>query len=353
MGPSNKITIYDLSRLSGCSASTVSAVLNGTWQKRRIRRETAEAILTLAADRNYVANRQARALRTATSGLIGLLLPHYGSHFFASVAQIFEAKARAAGLTPLVSSTSRDPALERTTLQDLASHALDALIICGAAEPDALDAICRRIGLPNVNIDLPGTRSHSVVSDSRSDAETLARTVIAEARARGADLTAEDVCFFGGHNDINTADRLAGFLAARAEELGDIGDRHCHVTGYSAWMTQQDIEAVIGLRGGPPRILYFASALNLEGLLRVMETHPPELFADVVVGCVGYDPFASFLPFPIWMMEHDVQSLLDRAFDLLPRWSEPPELHVVPARLIAPRRVCFGATSDPWESHVY
>ena len=27
-----KATIYDLSVLSGCSASTVSAVLNGTWR---------------------------------------------------------------------------------------------------------------------------------------------------------------------------------------------------------------------------------------------------------------------------------------------------------------------------------
>ncbi len=43
-----KATIYDLSMLSGISPSTVSAVLNGTWRKRRIKESTAHLIRDLA-----------------------------------------------------------------------------------------------------------------------------------------------------------------------------------------------------------------------------------------------------------------------------------------------------------------
>ncbi|WP_323009685.1 hypothetical protein [Paracoccus sp. (in: a-proteobacteria)] len=65
------------------------------------------------------------------------LLPLYDNRFFSNVAQIFEAKARANGLTPLVSSTGRDPVIEQRTLEDLASYALDGLLICGTTNPDA------------------------------------------------------------------------------------------------------------------------------------------------------------------------------------------------------------------------
>ena len=41
-----KATIYDLSVLSGSSPSTVSAVLNGTWAKRRISKSTADKIMS-------------------------------------------------------------------------------------------------------------------------------------------------------------------------------------------------------------------------------------------------------------------------------------------------------------------
>jgi LacI family transcriptional regulator, fructose operon transcriptional repressor len=43
-----KATIYDISVESGASASTVSAVLNGSWKKRRISEETANRIISLA-----------------------------------------------------------------------------------------------------------------------------------------------------------------------------------------------------------------------------------------------------------------------------------------------------------------
>ncbi|QRZ12766.1 LacI family DNA-binding transcriptional regulator [Paracoccus methylovorus] len=54
------------------SPSTVSAVLNGSWKPRRISEKTTQIIRSLALDLDYSANRQAKGLRNAKSGVIGL-----------------------------------------------------------------------------------------------------------------------------------------------------------------------------------------------------------------------------------------------------------------------------------------
>ena len=77
-----KPTIYDLSLLSGHSPSTVSAVISGTWRKRRIKEATAKAILDLAERHQYTANLQARGLRRSRSGLVGLMVPVHEQPLF-------------------------------------------------------------------------------------------------------------------------------------------------------------------------------------------------------------------------------------------------------------------------------
>ena len=102
-----KATIYDLSILSGASPSTVSAVLNGSWRKRRIKEATAQLIQNLANEHGYTANLQARGLRSSRSGLVGLLLPVHDNRYFSSMAQSFEAQVRSRGQCPLVVSACR------------------------------------------------------------------------------------------------------------------------------------------------------------------------------------------------------------------------------------------------------
>ncbi len=291
---------------------------------------------------NYTPNRQARGLRTSRSGLVALLLPLYDNRFFSHVAQSFEAHVREAGMTPIVSSTGRDPAQELATAEQLLSYAPDALVICGATDPDAISDLCHRIGQAHVTIDLAGTKSHSVVSDNRNGARLLAEAVIGECESRSPELRAEEFCFFGGRQDTNTHERLGGFLAARKALLGDIGAAGCYVSGYSPLATQRDLEKVIEGTGKLPRAIFFNSTLNLEGLLGVLARHPEFSPADLVVGCVDYDPFASFLPFPVFMLEQDVEVMLAKAFDLLKRWHEPPEMHCIAAKLIAPRSAVPG-----------
>lgn len=65
------VTIYDLAKITGFSAPTISKALNGTG---KLSDETRQKILTAAKEANYKANIAARALTTKHTKLIGIIL---------------------------------------------------------------------------------------------------------------------------------------------------------------------------------------------------------------------------------------------------------------------------------------
>jgi LacI family fructose operon transcriptional repressor len=336
-----KATIYDLSVKSGASASTVSAVLNGTWRKRRISEETASKIMALAEQLKYTANQQARALRSSRSGLAGLLLPVYDTRFFSSMAQTFEVQARQRGLLPVVVSGRRDPEEERRVVETLVSYSIDSLFIAGATDPDGVHKVCARANIPHVNIDLPGDLASSVISDNRQGAKALTSAIIRHAQRTGP-LGPDDVYMFGGRDDHASRERIIGFHAAKSEVFGAVADKDIESTGYSPSMTAVAFERFYERNGSLPRCFFINSSINFEGLLRFMGKHDGETFGDIVVGCFDYDPFGSFLPFPVYMIRPNITQMLEKGFELLDAQDTPPRLIVVEPQLVPPRTALKG-----------
>lgn len=340
-----KATIYDLSVKSGASASTVSAVLNGTWRKRRISEETASKIMSLAKEHKYTANQQARALRSSRSGLAGLLLPVYDTRFFSSMAQTFEAQARRRGLLPVVVSGRRDPEEERRTVEQLVAYSIDSLFIAGATDPDGVHKVCARAGLPHVNIDLPGELACSVISDNRQGAKDLTAAIIRHAQQSGA-LQPDDVYMFGGRDDHASRERIIGFHAAKKEVFGTFSGHDMESTGYSPSMTALAFERFYDCHGRLPRCFFINSSINFEGLLRFMGRHAGEIFDDIVVGCFDYDPFGSFLPFPVYMIRPNIPEMLEKGFGLLDTPEDAPRITLVEPQLVLPRTALEGPLDD-------
>lgn len=336
-----KATIYDLSVLSGCSPSTVSAVLNGTWRKRRIKESTAELIRGLADEHQYTANRQAQGLRSSRSGLVGLLLPVYDNRYFSSLAQTFEAMVRKKGQCPIVASASRDPQEERATAETLISYSIDELFICGATDPDGVHEICDQAGVKHVNIDLPGSKAPSVVSDNYGGGRALTEAIIRQFSTDDP-LSPDDLFLFGGRDDHASRERVRGFRAVKRELLGSDPDSCIQPTGYSPNKTQSAFEAFYRNEGKLPRALFINSSINFEGFLRFLGNHPSESFSEIVVGCYDYDPFASFLPFPVVMIRQDIEAMLTKAFRIIDASPAAPRIHLIPPKLIAPRTALTG-----------
>lgn len=336
-----KATIYDLSILSGSSPSTVSAVLNGSWRKRRIKEATAQLIQNLADEHGYTANLQARGLRSSRSGFVGLLLPVHDNRYFSSMAQSFEAQVRSRGQCPIVVSACRDPEEERKVVETLISYSIDELFVAGATDPDGVHEVCEKVGLKHVNIDLPGTLAPSIISDNYEGARMLTQAIIERAQEDGP-LAPEDLYLFGGRDDHASRDRIRGFRDMKRALLGADPDACIQPTGYSPGMTARAFEAFYEGHGKLPRTFFVNSSINLEGLMRFLAQHPHETFADIIVGCYDYDPFGSFLPFPVFMIRQDSEAMITKGFAILDADRRPAITHLVQPTLVPPRTALTG-----------
>ena len=69
---------------------------------------------------------------------------------------------------------------------------------------------------------------------------------------------------------------------------------------------------------------------------------PEGYFADLVVGCYDYDPFASFLPFPVIMIRQDVEGMITKAFDVIEEARPQPRIHLIQPELVQPRTALTG-----------
>ena len=331
MGKETKrTTIYDLAKLADASPSAVSSVLNGTWEKRRISRKLAERVMRLAEEQGYSVNVQASLLRRERSNIVGMIVPKYDNRYFGDIAEQFEAMARARGFFPVVTCTQRNPDLEFEAAKELISYQAECLISTGATDPDRISAFCSASGVQSINLDLPGKGAPSVISDNYSAARDLTKLILDRCEK---DLGwSGPLRFVGGRlADHNTAVRLDGFLAAQRERSISVPDSHIMATGYSAESAAKVLE---NFKPDGPSGLFVNSTISLEGVVRWHS----ELASDadkVRYGCFDWDPFGSFLPGNIGMVEQDVTTMLNKAFELIGKPNASKEPILVPCKLRA------------------
>ncbi len=316
MSRRRKSTIYDIAVAADSSPTTVSLVLNNSWQRYRIKPETAARILNCAENLGYAVNLKARGLRLSQSGLAGMILPHYRNRFFAGLAEAFEANARSRGLCPIVVSTHRNPENELSVTGTLLAQQVEFLFFSGVFNPDPLNDMCRAAGVRCVNIDLPGSRAPSVVSDNRGGARDLTRVVIDKLLARGADIS--DIFFFGGTaKDDATHSRLLGFKDAVTEHGIKLGGQAIDCCGYPPSNAALSLANRHAQLGRLPSGLFVNGVTALEGALRFTSTLPASELQSVVVGTFDWDPFGAHLPFDVTMVRQDVEEMMSEGFALL------------------------------------
>lgn len=311
-----KTTIYALAELAQTSSSTVSAILNGTWRQRRISEETANRVQALALEHRYSVNRQASGLRKSRSGLIGMIIPTHEDHFFGSMSQVFDEMARTRHLQPIVVSTLRDAELEVATVATLISYQIEYLVVAGATAPDAVSEVCQHHGVKHVNVDLPGTLAPSVTSDNYWGAAQLTAILIARSRPQHPPLR-DRLYFIGGiAGDYATRRRVQGFADTVSQQwpLEPQQIRNC---GYDAALAETDLRQLCASLGGLPRGIVFASSVVLEGAINYLKTLPLEELERCVFCCCDWNPFASYLRFPVHMTRQDVSGLMEAAFQII------------------------------------
>lgn len=304
-------TIYMLAEIAGTSPSAVSAILNGTWKKRRISPRTAERVTQIAVEQRYSPNLQASMLRRERSHIVGMIVPKYDNRYFGAIAEQFEGLARARGLFPVITCTQRDAELELEAARELVSYRAECLVVTGATDPDRVADYCAAAGVRVINLDLPGSRAPSIVSDNFDGALRLTRMVVAGvARDFGS---RQPLWFVGGRaRDHNTAERIRGFRAAHEEAGLPVPDGQVIVPGYSPGA----VSAALARTSIPPEAgIFVNSTIAMEGVVHWLNgTEKPNAYR---LGCFDWDPFAALLPQSVGMAEQDVPAMLARLFETL------------------------------------
>jgi len=308
-----KTTIYDLAELAGTSAGTVSAVLNGNWRKRRISEKLADKVRLLADEHGYSLNMQASTLRKEKSGIIGMVVPMYDNRYFSSIAQTFERMARDAGYFPIVTCTQRDPDLELAAARTMLAYQVEYLICTGATDPDRIHDLCAPAGVPTLNLDLPGEKASSVISDNYAGAFQLTQKILAASAG-----TSRNSLFVGGRDtDHNTKERIRGFEDAHAEIGIEVADHQILACGYAAEKAASAIDAALQNGGVQPNLMFVNSTISLEGVVTSLRQNGRFDHDEIVIGCFDWDPFAAMLNDRIFMVRQDVDGMMGALFRLI------------------------------------
>src|ERR1700730_6079574 len=113
------VDLRQVAQRSGVSVSTASRALNGS---KRVSAETAARVRTTAAALGYRPNASARALRTARSAFIGLVVTNLVNTSFQVIAEVVQREFARRGYQLMLSITGGDPVAERAVLRISVAH---------------------------------------------------------------------------------------------------------------------------------------------------------------------------------------------------------------------------------------
>lgn len=119
-------TRADVARLAGVSTAVVSYVVNNG--PRPVAGATRLKVLAAIRELDYHPNPSARALKTGSTGLIGVVVPEILNSYFSEFVDAIDVAARNQGKSILLSITHEDAGTEAEVIPNLVSRGVDSLI---------------------------------------------------------------------------------------------------------------------------------------------------------------------------------------------------------------------------------
>lgn len=273
------VTITDVARRAGVSASTVSHVLNRT---RFVSQETRDRVLEAVDALDYVPNHQARSLVRAQTQQIGVAMSALTNLYFGEVVHAIEEAASAAGYTLVLADTHDDPDTEARVVAALRERRLDGLVLAPSAGAGTVLDRLARTGLPTVLVDrAPDARFDSVCSESIKPMAQLVHHLAQRGHRR--------IAMVAGLEGLTTSEeRVAGYrkglAAAGLPEVPELVVRG----GSDPGRTRDVVGALLDLPEPPTAIVAAQNAMVI-ATVRTLRERGLSVPADVAV--VGFDDF--------------------------------------------------------------
>jgi len=203
-------TIKDVAKQSNVSVATVSRVINNTGY---VNQETRKIVEKVIKELNYVPNELARSLFRKKSNIMGLIVPHISTYFFAELIESLEDTITEKGFKLMIFNTKDDVEVERKYINVFSQYNIDGLLL--VANSSCIEEY-RKLNIPILTIDhIIDASIPSITCDNVQGGELAARKLISSG--------AERVIHFRGPSDLITVvDRSRGFYQVMDEHNIDV-----------------------------------------------------------------------------------------------------------------------------------
>ncbi len=208
-----RVTISDVARVSGVSASTVSRVIH---DNPRISRETKERVQRAMEELGYYPNALARSLANSSTRNLGLILPNSSENlfvnpFFIEAMRGIGVEAQARGYNIMFSFSNNEEEEVGFIKNYIKSRWVDGIILLTNRENDRCVSYLREKNFPFVVVGRPDRAENTLWVDN--DNFHAMYNVVNMLMNRGC----RNVAFIGGPGSYSvTRDRLDGYRQALA-----------------------------------------------------------------------------------------------------------------------------------------
>jgi LacI family transcriptional regulator len=312
MKTSRSISILDVARRAGVSATTVSRVLNKSGY---FSDEAAQRVEQAARELGYRPNWSARGLRGQPSKLVGLIIPDISNVFYTAVADSVLARLRKMGYEMILCVNEESPEKDLSYLQILEERRVDGIIYThpsGGSNSDYIHELVGR-GIPVVEINRQSEKDFldAVLVDNLRAAQQTMRYLIALGHCRIALIS-------GGTQVITGAERVIGYRNSLAQAGVPLDPELLKIGSFTRPYGEQATEELLAL-ARPPTVIFAGSNRICLGVLTVLSRKNYRIPEDVSV--VAFDDaewLAAWNP-PITAVDIAVGEMAQLAVDLLDR----------------------------------
>ena len=284
-GENKSITIYDIAKEAGVSASTVSRVLTNS---ANVRSEKKEKVLALIEKYNFKPNVLARGLADTKTRTIGVLAADVRNPYYASLFVACENAARDKDYTVVLCNSLGETEKEVDLLGKLQEQKVDAIIQLGGRGDDLASNI-EYVELINqimaktpvvVTGKLDGTRCHVVRIDAMKAMEILMEHLL--------ELGHKKIALIGGRKDVlSTFEKHQKYKQILKENMIEFDpELIAEDGGYNFETGYEQMNKMLD-KGIRPTAVVAINDFSAMGVMRSINEHGLRIPQDISV--VSYD----------------------------------------------------------------
>ena len=271
------VRLRDVAAEAGVSLSTASRALSGIGASHA----TTAAVAAASKRLGYIPDPVARALRTRSTSLAGILVPSIGDPFFAELVEALEGALHAYKLDMILGDSGGSVEEEDRRLNTLVERKVDGLIVVPAhhrASTPALRRAARRVPVVQVDRHVDDLAGDYVGLDNAAGV----RTALEHLATQGC----RDFVFVSDNGATSTGQaRLQAFRTC-VRHFSGVSARKPLLGTYSVRFGQEAVERLVRQKRLPDAIVCGADIVAL-GVARALHLHNVRVPGQVKV--TGFD----------------------------------------------------------------